>query len=1251
MMHRAIIILSWVAGALVVLLLALAIVAMTVDADAYRPRLERELTHLLGRKVSAGHLSIGFSLHPTLSVKELRVENPSWGSRPYFFTAGNVELTLDLIELLYGRVAIDTATVRGLDLLLEQGADGVGNWEFGDSAAASGDGGVQLPDFEFISLRDASFTWRGISGEPVNVSIESADARMRADKPFELETDFSYRQVAIAADLKSTASLQTLLDGQALAASIALRSGDARADLEVTAPRLSELGAASINFSGKGKRLDALSELAQYGLPEWGPYRVSGTARFSGGGVQVSNLRMLVEGLAETPSLPVSRIEIDSGDVSVERTAATSLQLAGKIDENSFRLDLTTADPVHDSDGTGSIALAAKVEVDDFALAADGTISRAANLLSFDLATNVQGDVGVPARLFGASSLIHPLRVDLSGRVSGDASRIAAEGLRGTIASCSVAGDLAIRRTERHWIGGTLELGRLDLAAFGVKQDDGVSNAGDKPSQESEPPSAAPGWMRAFDADLQLQVETVVGLPVALSGLSARGTLQDGKLRVHGLRGVVNKTSLFADGGLQWKDRRPYMDAKIRVPLFEVPNPAGTGKATGGSGNDKHERSAGRLDERLPLALLRLFDADITLETGRIKGLPVSITNQRGSATLRRGRLRVPRMNATLADVPFRGSLIVDASSNDTHLSATVSAGDFDVASVLKKIEVDSVLEGKVGQPSATVDTHGITLRDWIRNAKVSARVEASALKRRDHETELTMQRASLIAGPGVNALVESRGELGEFPFDLTLTGGPLADLLEGKQAWPKVVADMRMAVRENTFNVTASSALDALRRGRDVPVRIDVRSNNAYALAQGTIADLREPARSPLDVQVNVKSLASLPPLANRSLLPDMPFAAAAKAVLDEELFSLEQLVIRAGETDLSGRAQLHRKDRIKLVLELSGNLIDLRPWDAETVEKIPEDERIARLDRPFDLDALRNYDAELQLKARRVIGRGLELDDFNLQSTLASGLLKASVRIAEGGGSATLQVDARRDIPVVGLDFSTTNLDRDTLLPEGVERRYKDAPRISVRVQLAAQGTTPREMYASSRGDILLNTGSGRVRTVDSPLWYEAISSDLLETLTPGKKPEDYNSLECAAAYFKIADGVASSPDGIALRFKRMDLLGSGAANLSTREILFGFKAVRRKWWSFSILELAGDFATIRGTIEQPKVGLSPEDVIVQGGAAWATLGLSILATNFFRKLNAAEDPCAQIVEKGHTASTPIDDLLKSMRLRRSN
>jgi len=121
-----------------------------------------------------------------------------------------------------------------------------------------------------------------------------------------------------------------------------------------------------------------------------------------------------------------------------------------------------------------------------------------------------------------------------------------------------------------------------------------------------------------------------------------------------------------------------------------------------------------------------------------------------------------------------------------------------------------------------------------------------------------------------------------------------------------------------------------------------------------------------------------------------------------------------------------------------------------------------------------------------------------------------------------------------------------------------------------------------------------------------------------------------------------VASSPDGIAIRFKRMDILGSGAVNLQTHEILFGFRAVRRQLFSFSPLELAGDFALIGGTWDAPKVGLDTQGLLIKGGAAWATAGISLLATDLMRKLQASQNPCARIVATGHTSAGPLDALI---------
>jgi len=234
-----------------------------------------------------------------------------------------------------------------------------------------------------------------------------------------------------------------------------------------------------------------------------------------------------------------------------------------------------------------------------------------------------------------------------------------------------------------------------------------------------------------------------------------------------------------------------------------------------------------------------------------------------------------------------------------------------------------------------------------------------------------------------------------------------------------------------------------------------------------------------------------------------------------------------------------------------------------------------------------------------------------------------------------------------VVSARIETKDLALESLKPAAMASPREDWPRISATARFAGIGETPRQVFQSAKGVLLATTGPGRIATNKTPFALQAVSSDLLTTLTPGRKPEDYSYLECAAAHLDVANGVASSPDGIVLRFKRLDIFGSGAVNLVTREILFGFKAVQRQFLSFSVLDLAGDFASIGGTLDKPRVELDTGGVLFKGGAAWATAGLSLLATNFLRKLESTEDVCAAITERGRTAADPVDQFIRSLNL----
>ena len=162
--------LLWAIGLLLAAALGVMLFLKTLDAEVYQRTLERELSSVLDRKVAIGSVSFDLALRPTLAVRDLRIANPPWASRPDFVTAASGEARLDLVALWKGRVELRAVRLEGVDLLLERNAQGEGNWPFG--TPDRGTRRAALPDFGTMSLTDVRIGWRPGEGAVEQVRIE-----------------------------------------------------------------------------------------------------------------------------------------------------------------------------------------------------------------------------------------------------------------------------------------------------------------------------------------------------------------------------------------------------------------------------------------------------------------------------------------------------------------------------------------------------------------------------------------------------------------------------------------------------------------------------------------------------------------------------------------------------------------------------------------------------------------------------------------------------------------------------------------------------------------------------------------------------------------------------------------------------------------------------------------------------------------------------------------------------------------------
>jgi hypothetical protein len=195
------------------------------------------------------------------------------------------------------------------------------------------------------------------------------------------------------------------------------------------------------------------------------------------------------------------------------------------------------------------------------------------------------------------------------------------------------------------------------------------------------------------------------------------------------------------------------------------------------------------------------------------------------------------------------------------------------------------------------------------------------------------------------------------------------------------------------------------------------------------------------------------------------------------------------------------------------------------------------------------------------------------------------------------------------------------------------KDLSRLpaTVDVHLTGVGRTFHDMLGAAGGHAELVLGAGRLDKKANVLPFGRILLSVLGALNPLDQGAQLNNIQCAVMQFDVSDGIATSTKGLALQTPTINAIGSGAVNLRTQEIQLRFKITKRKGFGISLLGIADKFLHVKGTLHDPRVAINPTGLLIQGGAAWATSGLSLLVEQLASRLTATSNPCDTVLQRG--------------------
>ncbi|MGH8801861.1 MAG: AsmA family protein, partial [Casimicrobiaceae bacterium] len=135
-MRRSALIILGTAGALVMLILVAAAIAMaTIDPRVLMAPVLARIQAATGRAVTvAGPVRFHLSLTPSIVLENVSFANAPWGSAKSMLEAAKIEARVALLPLIHRRFDIVEIALSHPVIALETDRRGLGNWEFGSAS-------------------------------------------------------------------------------------------------------------------------------------------------------------------------------------------------------------------------------------------------------------------------------------------------------------------------------------------------------------------------------------------------------------------------------------------------------------------------------------------------------------------------------------------------------------------------------------------------------------------------------------------------------------------------------------------------------------------------------------------------------------------------------------------------------------------------------------------------------------------------------------------------------------------------------------------------------------------------------------------------------------------------------------------------------------------------------------------------------------------------------------------------------------
>jgi uncharacterized protein involved in outer membrane biogenesis len=268
----------WIAGIIGVLVVAIVLVVVFFQWSWLKGPLEARLSAMTGKKVTIdGPITGTKSWVPTIHFSQVRIEAPEFTAAPKVATIGDVAVSIDLKQLLHGKIDFPEIDIEKPDLDLLRQADGKANWDIAaDSKGPSSRS--SMPIIGLLKIDDGKIVYDDVGKHTkIDAAIKTVAAKGGSGEgAFTVEGHGVYRQAPFTISLKggSLNDLRDTKDPYKVEASASV--GTTRLTIAGTVTNPFKLTDLDLQATAQGENAEDLYPIFGIPAPSTPPYHLSG---------------------------------------------------------------------------------------------------------------------------------------------------------------------------------------------------------------------------------------------------------------------------------------------------------------------------------------------------------------------------------------------------------------------------------------------------------------------------------------------------------------------------------------------------------------------------------------------------------------------------------------------------------------------------------------------------------------------------------------------------------------------------------------------------------------------------------------------------------------------------------------------------------------------------------------------------------------------------------------------------------------